>query len=287
MDVERLGKDEVGGILNGTCHIFPKLDGTNSSVWVEDGKLMAGSRNRELSAERDNHGFYKYVQDNADLFWGFFAAFPHAHLFGEFLVPHTLKTYREDAWGKFYIFDVYNVDSFWEMEDIRVLEKFGLNFISPLGIVFNPAIDDLHRYLNSNTYLVQDGQGVGEGIVIKNYEFRNKYGRQVWAKLVRNEFKEMNSKTFYKPGTVSQGSFQHEVELANSAVTPGRLEKLKAKLEPWDNKRIPQFLSTLYYEVVQEELWDYLKKARNPVIDFKKLNQLVLSLGKKFLGLGA
>ena len=31
--VERLGVDEVDGIELGVCHVFPKIDGTNSSVW--------------------------------------------------------------------------------------------------------------------------------------------------------------------------------------------------------------------------------------------------------------
>ena len=35
--VERFGTSEVEGIELGRTYVFPKLDGTNASVWLEDG----------------------------------------------------------------------------------------------------------------------------------------------------------------------------------------------------------------------------------------------------------
>ena len=51
--LERFGTTEVNGIEDGMCYIFPKIDGTNSSVWFNDG-LQAGSRKRHLTLESDN-----------------------------------------------------------------------------------------------------------------------------------------------------------------------------------------------------------------------------------------
>lgn len=56
--IERFGTSEVEQIEIGTCYVFPKIDGTNSSVWLNDGELCAGSRNRQLSLESDNAGFF-------------------------------------------------------------------------------------------------------------------------------------------------------------------------------------------------------------------------------------
>lgn len=99
--LERLDTQEVEGILDGTVHVFPKIDGTNASIWSSenDGLIRAGSRNRELSLESDNAGFYKWVIDNIDTSrkWDIFDTFPNWVLYGEWLVPHSLKTYREDA----------------------------------------------------------------------------------------------------------------------------------------------------------------------------------------------
>ena len=31
--IERFGTQETEGIENGTCYVFPKIDGTNASLW--------------------------------------------------------------------------------------------------------------------------------------------------------------------------------------------------------------------------------------------------------------
>ena len=104
--LERFGNDEVEGIELGKLYIFPKLDGTNAQVWLDDeGNIKAGSRNRELTLEKDNAGFYKFVLENENI-KKYLEKHPTHRLYGEFLVPHSLKTYREDAWRRFYIFDV-------------------------------------------------------------------------------------------------------------------------------------------------------------------------------------
>ena len=33
--IVRFGHDEVEGIEDGTCYVFPKLDGANASIWFE------------------------------------------------------------------------------------------------------------------------------------------------------------------------------------------------------------------------------------------------------------
>ena len=111
MHLERYGNEEVDGIEQGTTYVFPKLDGTNAQVWVDpEGNLKAGSRNRQLQLDNDNAGFYNaMIKDDKVL--SLFEGFPELRLYGEWLVPHSLKTYRDDAWRKFYIFDVCNVET--------------------------------------------------------------------------------------------------------------------------------------------------------------------------------
>ncbi len=106
MHVERWATEEVDNIQLGHCFVFPKIDGTNSSVWLDnDGELAAGSRNRVLALGNDNAGFLgEMLQDDNIL--AYLREHPTHRLYGEWLVPHTLKTYREEAWRKFWIFDV-------------------------------------------------------------------------------------------------------------------------------------------------------------------------------------
>jgi len=104
--LERFGNDAVDGINLGKTYVFPKIDGTNASVWMEGDQVCAGSRNRKLSLENDNAGFYAWVLKQQNI-RDFLFRNPGLRLYGEWLVPHTIKHYREDSWGKFYVFDVF------------------------------------------------------------------------------------------------------------------------------------------------------------------------------------
>jgi hypothetical protein len=40
---------------------------------------------------------------------------------------------------------------------------------------------------------------------------------------------------------------------------------------------IPRLLNTVYYSVVKEECWEFVKEHRNPVLDFKRLQHFVFN----------
>jgi RNA ligase len=310
--VERLGHVETTDIEMGLVHVFPKLDGTNAVVWLgDDGVVRAGSRNREISVENDNQGFAAFVHANAEAFLRFFASNSGCILYGEWLVPHTLKTYRAEAWRKFYIFDVHDGSAYpgsyvpFEIytevlgecmlpDDIQVLQ--------PLCTINNPSEGQLRAQAETNTYLVQDGAGVGEGIVVKNYSWRNKFGRQPWAKVVRNEFKEKNSRAFGAP--VKEGAFQVEVAIADKFCTAEFVGKTRAKvvlavanevgidlMEPNAQQRvestcrsrvIPRLLGVVFYDFVNENVWDAIKTFKNPIVDFGLLQRHVTAKVKEY-----
>jgi hypothetical protein len=316
--LERSKHPDVADICFGTVHVFPKIDGTNASVWAEsvihpdtgawlDAVVCAGSRNRKLSLESDNAGFYAWVHSDdpkAVALRTHVMAFPELIIYGEWLVPHTLKTYREDAWRRFYVFDVFSrvtgkylpYEVYGEAFDIM-----GIDVIPPLAIIENPSENQLAGLRNTtNTYLIQDDCGVGEGIVLKNYEWANKYGRQPWSKMVRNEFKEDNGRVFgMKP---TQGEKIVEQEIVTAFCTPEFIRKTFAKVvglvadecgrqlgsahydafvEANRHKVIPRFLGTVYHEFVHEECWAFVKKYKNPVVDFSKLQRLITLAAKR------
>ena len=59
--VELLGRTEVEGILDGVVSVQTKIDGSNGVLWLQDGKLHAGSRKRELRLDDDNHKFFANI----------------------------------------------------------------------------------------------------------------------------------------------------------------------------------------------------------------------------------
>lgn len=280
MHIERFGEMEVEGIEFGECFIFPKIDGTNSQLWY-DGELKAGSRNRELSLDNDNQGFFAWAIQQENIA-KLFLEYPYLRLYGEWLVPHTLKTYREDAWRKFYVFDVGVITG--EGEELMpylqyqpLLEKYNIDYIPPICSIKNATYENLINKLESNLFLIEDGRGVGEGIVIKNYSYRNKYGRQIWAKIVRSEFKEKQSKIKH---TEAFASKMVEQEIIDHYLTKVMIEKVKANIENecggWSSKYIPRLLSTVFYEFIKEESWNFVKGEKLPIVNFKTLNYLVI-----------
>lgn len=311
--VQRLGHPEVQGLTDGLVHVFPKIDGTNAPIWFEDDKVRAGSRNRELSLEADNAGFFRWLSDDKDpaaqALNSFARIYPDCIFYGEWLVPHTLKTYREEAWRRFYLFDVYDryKDRYLSYDEYTTLVGDKIDVIPPLCTFENPSDEQLQELVAQNKYLIEDGQGLGEGIVIKNYLWRNKFGRQPWAKIVRNEFTEKNHKEFGPPKKT--GEKQVEREIAEHFVTLALVEKTRAKVlndlanaqnvtlydtsdtplsvifsdatymeakafeEMNRAKVIPQLLGRVFYDLIGEEMWAILKKFKNPTIDFKLLNK--------------
>lgn len=296
--LERLGHDDTEGILHGRVHVFPKLDGTNGSVWSNgDGIVRAASRNRELCAEADNHRFYAWLHGEdakAAALRAFAVANPGLVVYGEWMVPHTLKTYREEAWSRFWVFDVWSMatDRYLPHEVVASILPPGVDVIEPLCTITNPTMEQVQAQVETNTYLIADGAGLGEGVVAKNYLWTNKFGRQPWAKVVRNSFKEENRRAF---GTTEKtGAFQVEVAIAEEFVTPHLVGKTRAKIvadianeagidltEPNAQKRvesgyrpklIPQLLGRVYHDLIVEELWAALKKHKNCTVNFRELN---------------
>ena len=268
--LERFGTVETEGIDKGMCYIYPKIDGTNSSLWWNGG-LQAGSRNRHLTLENDNAGFYEWALKQENII-ELFLHYPNLRLYGEWLVPHTLKTYQESAWRNFYVFDVMDVNGYLTYDQYsELLNKYGIDYIPPICKIENPTYERLINQLEKNDYLIEDGEGTGEGIVIKNYDYINRFGRVVWAKIVKNEFKAKHRK-----GKVTELKENKiiEQEIAEKFVTKSLIEKEFAKIESesgWSSKLIPRLLNTVFYCLIKEDSWNFIKENKNPTIDYKRL----------------
>lgn len=270
--IERIGTDETNGITIGICYIFPKIDGTNTQLWIDKGFIYAGSKNRTLSFENDHFGFFAWAINHRNI-KDFFLKYPNLRLYGEWLVPHTLKTYQKTAWNQFYVFDVMDGDKYLSYDEYKsLLDEFKIEYIPPICKIKNPTYERLISLLEKNVYLIEDGKGTGEGIVIKNYDYKNKYGNIIWAKIVKNEFKTAHAKSeilnIKEKDTI-------EKLIVNKYITLPLIEKEYTKIESengWTSKQIPRFLNTVFYLLIKEECWNFIKEFKNPTIDFKKLS---------------
>lgn len=147
--IHRLGKEEVEGILDGWCFIEEKIDRANTSIWIEDGKVKCGSRRRELTG--GFRGFYDFVTQHTPI-KKYLEKNPTHRLYGEWLVKHTIQ-YKEDAYNKFYLFDIFDIQD----EEVKVLDraetqKVGKELGLDMPIIFdyiqNPTEEVITAYEN-------------------------------------------------------------------------------------------------------------------------------------------
>lgn len=287
MHVERISgafNPEINGLLTGEVWVFPKLDGSNHSVFwdAEEGIAKCGSRNKVLSEDDDSTGFYKYFMAHPEL-----AEFVENHknliLYGEFMTPHTIKTYLDSVWNNYYVFDVAKYDGenlryipYTEYKDM--LWKYDIHYIPTMGTMMNPDMENLEHLMEKNNYLMEKGQ-IGEGIVVKNYDFINKYGRTTWGKLVREEFK-VEAKSYEK-------GYSPEELMAQEHVTKEFVTKEFNKFttdrgEGWNDKMIPEFIQYVWHEWWVDYSFELVAQSKNPV-DIHGLRKAASKLFVKYL----
>lgn len=299
LHIEKLDKQEVAGILNGTVQVTAKLDGTNACVWAdEDGRMRYGSRKREISIEDDNAGFAAWMKSDEEeptLLIRFCQANPNFIVYGEWGVGKVgaIKKYVKEAKNHLWIFDIYNrrTEKYltWDELEATLIMYDLINYrVKLLATLTNPTFEDVIKVANENIFLLEDTDTLGEGVVIRRDNYINQYGRYAVGKFVREDFRPETPKVRRIPvvGEIEQGFIDRYVTVAE-------LEKAKAKTAlacgcewvPGNGKFIGMFLNLLWNDILSENIVDYCKRAKNPQIDFAALNGMIKNEGRKFLGL--
>lgn len=270
--VERLGHEDVEGLLGGPVYVQEKLDGANASVALVDGKIVIASRNNAVSIggqpEQGFNGLIEYVLNHP----GILAIINNGWVLrGEWLVRHSLD-YAKDSYRHFYVFDVQENGRYLAPEEYEPqLSAHGIRFIASTRMD-EPTVEKLVAFLD--TMPSAYGASKPEGIVVKAHNFVNRYGRTTWGKLVSEDFKVANKINFG-----AGKSDPAEIRLA-SLITPERVMKLLAKIEE-DKGAKPnvthmfEVLGRMWHEIITEELWDFVKKNPRVTIDFSSLRKLV------------
>jgi len=279
--VHRLGKDETDGILFGTVHVEEKLDGSNVQIWMENGELQFGTRNQRIT--EGFNGFVEYCKNDPAITL-FFNQYPMHRLYGEWLVKHTIQ-YNHTAMKQFYLFDITlrepeldeeEREKYLERDVVKQLaEEFVFKTPQYHGSWTDPTDEDL-AVINSFAGLSALGEK-GEGVVLKNEEFRDKFGNHNHAKIVTEAFKEDNGVTF--GGNNKHSDTYWEMYIVNKYMTLARIEKIVHKLQPQvdeklDLQHIPRITNTAYHDMLTEEIWEISKKVGT--VDFKSLKRVAM-----------
>ena len=230
--------------------IQEKIDGANASFTYEDGKLVAFSRKKELDYQNTLRGFWNWVQTlNAEEY----KDDARYIFFGEMLVSHTVK-YFQDAYNKFYFYDMYDkIEEKWMPQDFvkQMAEKHNLEYVHTFYDGEFISWDHVKSFLHSPGY--GDSQ---EGCVIKNMtKLNNEDCRNpFYLKIVNDEFKETQKVNHIKKVLDPHHEMEkaHALELMQSIITENRIKKELGKMI--DEKILPSEITPQDMRIVSKTL---------------------------------
>lgn len=258
-------------------YIQEKLDGSNASFTINDGKIECFSRRIKLNDENTLNGFLGWVHDYfLDLFdYGKRMQIDYLSryiFFGEWLVKHKIN-YKEDQYKSFYLFDVYDkvsetylgleeVESLADIFTIKMAEVF---YIAKPEKVKDLNLEDLKGYVGkSNKTAIPN---TGEGIVIKYLD--GKSIDENYYKYVTKEFSEikrykLNDKT-KKEGIVDYAITKPRMEkMIFRALEENRLKKDDLVIENF-KKIISEIGEDFVQDILIEEHDGIIEKASKEI----------------------
>jgi len=298
--VERLEpfKFDIPDFLNDVVFIFAKLDGTNFCAWAdESGNIHCGSRKREITREHDNAQSCLYFTTEPQYEWlrKWLQKNPDCIIYGEWLhglgvskQTGTIKDYKKPGLWIIDVFDTttnryvpYYSYSAWFRGLYDQVEE-------PLAVLDRPTFKEVQE-LVENHFNLPDSV-LGEGIVVKNYNYLDKWGKYQVGKIVNAESKVGKGRVKVKQD-LPAGAVERMI--VDSYVTDADCEKAKQKacvqfdLDEWvvDKRTMGFYLNCLFNDLIEEEMLSILKKLKMPTIQFSLLRKLVYQKGREYLGL--
>lgn len=267
--IHALHKEEVENILDYEVVVQVKIDGANSTVYLKDGVVRCGSRNRELPLDDPFRGLQDYIASKPNI-KKFLEEHPDTILYGEWLVKHSIN-YTQDFYNKWYLFDVYENGGFWNQTEV---EKLAVELEVDYPVVYGQGKFTLEEL---DSFIEREWLGhKNEGVVLKPLDFVNKFGDRPYAKRVSQAFKEQNAIVF--GGNDKHSDAYWEQYITNKYCTIATLEKNLNKLAPElgriEIKHTPQVAGTCVHDTWVENAWEIFKKV--PKLDFRKTQSLMM-----------
>lgn len=225
--IVRYGHRSTREVLNRGDQIIiqEKVDGANASFAVVDGELKCWSRNRELSMGNTLEGFYVWAKQNIEVD----KLLEGVVYFGEWTAQH--KVVYEGYAKQFFLYDIYNLhlEEYVSFSMVRdEAKRLGLNLIPVFFEGEFESFEQLMSYVGRTELNGKLGQEVsGEGIVVKNVDYRDRFGKQMFVKLVVDKFAEVQMQKAPKD---PKKKFTPEELKVRECITSPRVEKQLFKM---------------------------------------------------------
>lgn len=261
--------------------IQEKIDGSNTSIMNDNGKLRLFSRTQEITNSADDFkDFKKFVEEKDD---EILQILPSGWvIFGEWLGQAKISYNKKAKLGTicpYYVFDIAS-----SIENMDIEDKIKRNYVSveeakflanAMSLSFVPTIvekmemdnfNDLVPLYVENQKSLIDEESIREGIVVKTIDGLKR------TKIVASQFSEVKSKKIKSLST--------ENEWLNRFITPMRIQKFimkvknlekKEELKVEDYKLIFSKLDLLSSDILNEEL-DLIKNDLEKIIKRQSVN---------------
>lgn len=256
-DIVRYGKSNTNGVVQegDFISITEKIDGANASFCIDNENelgVSCYSRNTPLSEGNTLRGFYGWVAD-------YIVSIkeklnPSYRYFGEWLVSHKI-IYNAEAYNKFYLFSIWDEEKQEYLSDEVVKSeaaRLGLQTVTYFYEGKFISFEHLMSFVGKSDLTLTPN--TGEGVVVKNVSYKDRYGNQMFVKLVSEAFAEVQKQRLPKNPNVNNA----EVELVKSVLTTARVSKLLHKLV--DEGLLPENYSV-------ENMGDILRQLGSKVYD--------------------
>lgn len=193
--IERYGKSctmnvlQVGDIIS----ITEKIDGANSSFRIDetnDRGVSCYSRKTVLEENGNTlSGFWAWVNNNIVPIKGDLN--PNYIYYGEWLVSHHVR-YKQECYANWYMFSIWDIEKGEYLSDDIVIsesKRLELKTVPYLYIGEFISYEHLMSFVGKSNMTFDPDKG--EGIVVKNVNYKDRSGKQVFVKLVSDAFAEV------------------------------------------------------------------------------------------------
>lgn len=193
--IERYGKSctmnvlQVGDMIS----ITEKIDGANASFRIDETNergVSCYSRRQPLMENGNTlSGFWTWVNNNIVTIKD--KLNPNYIYFGEWLLPHHVR-YKQECYRNYYMFSVWDIEKEEYLSDEVVMseaERLGLKTVPYLYVGEFISFEHLMSFVGKSNMTLEPDKG--EGIVVKNVNYKNRSGEQVFVKLVSESFAEV------------------------------------------------------------------------------------------------
>lgn len=245
--------------------IQEKLDGSNTAIYNDNGKIRYFSRSQELTGEDGLNGFKKWIKEKEEKILEYL---PIGYvLYGEWLGQGKINYNSLAKQGKiepYYAFDLAkqieqrptededftrvfaNIDEMKEMA-----KKIGIKVVPELKVMNFASYEDLkERYVDNQKSALEGTDSIREGIVIKTINGDKR------IKIVGDKFQEVK--------TIKNGETKSPFAFLDKYITPMRICKFLTTIgienpKPEDYREIFKQLDVIAEDIIAEEKEQILK----------------------------